>query len=123
MTIPRILIVDDNAMNVELLRFVLGEEGFVVESAECAREAIKKIASFLPDLILMDIHLPGMSGLELTRLIKVNPVMQHIVVVALTASAMIGDEARMIDAGCDGYLSKPINVDTFSASVLSFMPA
>ena len=123
MTIPRILIVDDNAMNVGLLRFVLGEEGFVVESAECAREAITKIASFHPDLILMDIHLPGMSGLELTRLIKVNPVMQHIVVVALTASAMIGDEARMIDAGCDGYLSKPINVDTFSASVLSFMPA
>ena len=123
MTIPRILIVDDNAMNVELLRFVLGEEGFVLESAESAREALKKIASFHPDLILMDIHLPGMSGLELTRLIKVNPVMQHIVIVALTASAMIGDEARMINAGCDGYLSKPINVDTFSASVLSFMPA
>lgn len=122
MTIPRILIVDDNVMNVELLRFVLGEEGFVLESAEFAREAIEKIASFHPDIILMDINLPGMNGLELTQLIKANPVTRHIVIVALTASAMIGDEARMINAGCDGYLSKPINVDTFSARVLSFMP-
>ncbi len=73
MTMPRILIVDYNAMNVELLRFVLGEEGFVVESAECAREAVEKISSFHPDLILMDIHLPGMNGLELTQLIKGQP--------------------------------------------------
>ena len=123
MTVPRILIIDDNAMTVELLSFVLGEDEFEVESAGRAREALEKISTFHPDLILMDMHMPGMNGLELTQLIKASPAMQHIVIVAFTASAMKGDEARMIGAGCDGYLSKPIDVDTFAASVLAFMPA
>jgi two-component system cell cycle response regulator DivK len=117
---PRILIIDDNPMNVELLGFVLAESLFDVVSAVRAEQALEMIPNFQPDLILMDMHLPGMNGLELTQLIKANVVTQHIVIVAFTASAMKGDEARMIAAGCDGYLSKPIDVDTFPASVLAF---
>jgi CheY-like chemotaxis protein len=123
MTGPRILIVDDNVMTIELLSFVLSEDEFEVESAERALEALEKISTFHPDLILMDMHMPGMSGLELTQLIKANPAMQHILIIAFTASAMKGDETRMMAAGCNGYLSKPIDVDTFAASVLAFLPA
>ncbi len=123
MATPRILVVDDNLMNLDLMRFVIGEKDFEVESAGQASEALEKIPAFQPDLILMDMHMPGMNGLELTQLIKANPATRHIVVIAFTASAMQGDEERMMAAGCDGYLSKPIDVDTFSASVLAFLPA
>ena len=120
---PRVLIVDDNLMNLELANFVLGDAGLVVESASDATEALERIGLFSPDLILMDMHLPGMDGLGLTRLIKADPALRHIVIVAFTASAMKGDEARMLAAGCDGYLSKPIDVDSFAASVVSHLPA
>lgn len=123
MTTSRILVVDDNLMNLELMRFVLSENDFEVESAEHAREALEKIPVFQPDLILMDMHMPGMNGLELTQLIKANPATRHIVIIAFTASAMQGDEECMMAAGCDGYLCKPIDVDTFSATVSAFLPA
>lgn len=123
MTTPRILVVDDNLMNLDLMRFVLSEDDFEVESAEHAREALEKIPAFQPDLILMDMHMPGMNGLELTQLIKADPATRHIVIIAFTASAMQGDEECMMAAGCDGYLSKPIDVDTFSATVSAFLPA
>ena len=123
MTTPHILVVDDNLMNLDLMRFVLSEDDFEVESAEYAREALEKIPTFQPDLILMDMHMPGMNGLELTQLIKANLATQHIVVIAFTASAMQGDKECMMATGCDGYLSKPIDVDTFSASVSAFLPA
>ncbi len=119
MTAPRVLVVDDNTMNVELVKFVLGDDGFIVDTAADASEALARIDSCCPELILMDIQLPGMDGLELTRLLKANPALRHIVVVAFTAYAMQGDEAKMRAAGCDGYLSKPINVATFAASVRS----
>ena len=122
MSALRVLVVDDNEMNVELLSFVLEGEAFVIESAANAIEALAKMDTFLPELILMDMHLPGMDGLELTRCLKADPLLRHIIIVAFTASAMKGDEARMREAGCDGYLSKPIDVDTFAASVLSFVP-
>ena len=123
MTTSRILVVDDNLMNLELMRFVLSENDSEVESAEHAREALEKIPVFQPDLILMDMHMPGMNGLELTQLIKANPATRHIVIIAFTASAMQGDEECMMAAGCDGYLCKPIDVDTFSATVSAFLPA
>ena len=118
----KILIVDDNAMNVELMSFVLEDDAFIVESAFDAKEALAKIDSFAPDLILMDMHLPGMDGLQLTRFIKSNLSLRHIVIIAFTASAMKGDEAKMLNAGCDGYLSKPIDVDTIAATILTFLP-
>ncbi len=78
-----------------------------------------RIEQGLPDLILMDIQMPGMNGLELTRLVKADPRYRHIVVIAFTAYSMKGDEMRMRAAGCDGYITKPIEVATFSQLVFS----
>lgn len=119
---PRVLIVDDNEMNVVLAATVLAHDGFVVESAEDAPSALQRLPSFQPTLILMDIQMPGMDGLALTRLLKADPLWRHVRIVAFTAYAMHGDEAKMRAAGCDGYLSKPINVRTFAASVRALLP-
>ncbi len=119
MSAPRVLIVDDNAMNVQLASFVLSAGSFVVESVNETGLALDAIAAFKPDLILMDIQMPGMNGLALTRLLKSDPGTRNITVVAFTAYAMKGDEARLRAAGCDAYLSKPINVATFAAEVRS----
>lgn len=121
MKAPRVLIVDDNPLNVTLAHFVLSADGFEVESAADAQEAVAKIKAFRPELILMDIQLPGVDGLELTRRIKADPLTQHIVVVAFTAFAMRGDEAKMRAAGCDGYVSKPIEVKKFAAQLRSLL--
>ena len=123
MTTPRILIVDDNAMNDELVKFVLEADSVDVDSAADASEALARIPVFQPELILMDMQMPGMDGLELTRLLKADPATNGIVIVAFTAYAMQGDEAKMRVAGCDGYLSKPIDVATFAARVRSMLRA
>ncbi|MEO7337809.1 MAG: response regulator [Caldimonas sp.] len=118
---PRVLVVDDNAMNVDLVTFVLEADGLHVESAVDAEQARSCIGARPPDLILMDIQLPGMDGIEFTRLLKSDPSTRAIVIVAFTAYAMKGDEARMRDAGCDGYISKPIKVATFAADVRALL--
>jgi two-component system cell cycle response regulator DivK len=123
MTHGRVLIVDDNAMNIELVAFVLGAEGFVVESAQDAGKALGRISLAIPDLILMDIQMPGMSGIDLTRQLKADPATKHIPIVALTAYAMKGDEVKLRAAGCDGYMSKPIDVATFAQRVGAFLAA
>ena len=117
------LIVDDNAMNIVIAQVVLQAEKFEVETAIDGLDALQKVASFGPDLILMDIQMPGMDGLEVTRTLKAEPASQHIRIVAFTAFAMTGDEAKMRSAGCDGYLSKPIDVKKLGAQVRSFLPA
>ncbi len=122
MSAPRVLIVDDNAMNVIIAQVVLNADGFEVESATDAREALQQIGAFRPELILMDIQLPGIDGLELTRQIKAELSSRHIVIVAFTAFAMRGDEAKMRTAGCDGYISKPIDVNRFAGQVRSLLP-
>lgn len=123
MSAPRMLIVDDNAMNVAIAEVVLLAEKFEVETAIDGLEAVQKVASFRPDLILMDIQLPGKDGLELTRELKADPATRHIRIVAFTAFAMRGDETKMRAAGCDAYLSKPINVKTFGAQVRAILHA
>ena len=123
MTSPRVLIVDDNAMNVIVTQEVLAADGFEIESACDAFEARALIATFRPDLILMDVQMPVVNGLTLTREIKADPASRHIVIVAYTAFAMQGDEAKMRAAGCDGYLSKPINVNKFAAQVRACLAA
>jgi two-component system, cell cycle response regulator DivK len=117
MTAPRVLIVDDNPMNIAISEVVLLAANFEIESAGNAVEARQRVAAFKPDLILMDVQMPGMDGLELTRMLKADLATRHIVVVAFTAFAMRGDEAKMLAAGCDGYLSKPIDVKKFGAQV------
>lgn len=119
----RILVVDDNPLNITLAEVVLLAEQFAVETAADGSEAMQKVASFQPDLILLDIQMPGMDGLEVTRDLKANPATRHIRVIAFTAFAMRGDEAKMRAAGCDGYLSKPIDVKTFGAQVRTYLAA
>ena len=104
-----ILIVDDNPMNLKLVRVLLASEGYDVRTAVDAHEALAILAAFRPLLILMDLQLPGMDGLTLTRRLKADPATRGIVILALTSYAMKGDEEKARSAGCDGYLTKPID--------------
>lgn len=105
----KILIVDDNPTNLKLASEVLECEGYVVEGAEDAERAQEMLRRSVPDLILMDIALPGMDGLTLTRKLKADERTRHIRILALTAFAMKGDEQKAREAGCDGYITKPID--------------
>lgn len=112
-----ILIVDDNAANLKLARVVLLDQGHAVRTAQDADEALRVLETFTPRIILMDIQLPGIDGLELTRRLKRDPRRAGIVILALTAYAMKGDEEKALAAGCDGYLTKPIDPDTLAGIV------
>ena len=114
---PRVLIIEDNAANAELATFVLEHAGFVANAVTDASDALALVASFQPDLILMDIRLSGGDGLALTRALKSDSATSGIVVVAFTAYAMKGDEARLRAAGCDAYIAKPIDVASFARQV------
>lgn len=105
----RVLLVDDNPLNAKLTGLVLRQAGYTVEAAGDANEALSALERTVPDVILMDLQLPGMSGFELTRHIRTMPALRDVVVVALTAYAMKGDEERALAAGCDGYIAKPID--------------
>src|ERR1051325_11009333 len=118
-----VLVVDDAAVNLKLVRILLSRQGFDVRTADNAEEALEMVRDFRPRLVLADIQLPGMSGLELTRRLKSDPVTRDIIVLALTAFAMKGDEQRAIDAGCDGYITKPIDTRTFPALIRRFLRA
>jgi len=111
------LVVDDNELNVELATFLLEADGWTVTTAADGPAALAQVAHARPDLILMDIQLPGMDGLALTRRLKSDPATSSIPIIAFTAYAMKGDEQRMRAAGCDGYISKPIDVASFGARV------
>ena len=112
-----VLVIDDNPTNLKLATDVLSFEGYSVLQAADAEIAQTIIAANGIDLILMDIALPGMDGLALTRKLKANGDHSHIVIVALTASAMKGDDGKAMLAGCDGYITKPINTRTFAFQV------
>lgn len=119
----RILIVDDNERNLKLAKVVLELEGFTVDAAFDAEQAVTRLEAARPDLVLMDLQLPGMDGLTLTRRIKADPRTRDVIVVALTAFAMKGDDERAYAAGCDGYIAKPIDVLTFARTVRAFLAA
>jgi two-component system, cell cycle response regulator DivK len=112
-----ILIVDDNATNLKLARVVLELEGYLVRTVGDAEEALQVLETFRPRVILMDIQLPGMDGLQLTRKLKADPGTRDIIIIALTAYAMKGDDLKMLAAGCDGYVTKPIDLDGLPALV------
>jgi CheY-like chemotaxis protein len=105
----RILIVDDNATNLKLVAYLMKANGYTVDTALDAESAIVAIRANHPDVILMDIQLPGIDGLELTRRLKADPATRDIVIVAVTAYAMKGDQAKARAAGCDDYITKPID--------------
>lgn len=113
----RILIVDDNPTNLKLARIVLEGEGYPVETAENAEAALLVLERISPQIVLMDLQLPGMNGLELTRALRQDSRWSETWIVALTAYAMKGDEQKALAAGCDAYLTKPLDMDLFSATV------
>jgi CheY-like chemotaxis protein len=122
MTEPRvILVVEDNEANQMLARAVLELEGYGVEVAGSAPEALEYLASAIPDLILMDIQLPGRDGLSLTQELKANARTADVPIVALTAHAMRGDRELALNAGCAGYIAKPIDVKSFGVQVRGFL--
>ncbi len=117
----RILIVDDNPINLKLACDLLVIEGYEIDKANNAEEALALIGKTQFDLVLMDIELPGMDGLTLTRLIKGNPATQDLTVVALTAFAMKGDDEKAFEAGCSGYITKPIDTRRFPDQIAQYL--
>jgi CheY-like chemotaxis protein len=113
--------VDDNPVNLKLATSVLEFDGYKILEAGDAVQALAIIKETPPDLILMDIALPGMDGLTLTRQLKADPTTRHIGIVALTASAMKGDDQKAKDAGCDGYITKPIDTRKLSQQVAEIL--
>lgn len=121
MTKKRILYIEDNFENRLFVRRVLESMHFEIIEAEDGLAGIDKAQSEIPDLILMDIGLPGIDGLETTVRIKSKPELQNIPIIALTANAMKGDAERCLQAGCDGYLTKPIGVVALREQVLHYL--
>ena len=117
----KILVVDDNPTNLKLASDVLEFEGYEILKAVDAEEAQGVLADTLPDLILMDIALPGMDGLTLTRKLKAGERTHGIRIVALTAFAMKGDDQKALDAGCDGYIAKPIDTRKLPGQVAEIL--
>jgi len=117
----RILIVDDNASNTKLLAFLLNAKGYAVRTAANADEALAVVDEFDPRLILMDIQLPGQDGLTLTRRLKADPRTRGITIIAATAYAMKGDEERARAAGCDGYITKPIDTRQLPIEIAKYL--
>jgi CheY-like chemotaxis protein len=122
-TTSRILVVDDNEAGQLLVSSVLQLEGFRVDSAGSAVEVLKRLHAHRPDLILMDVQLPGQDGLSLTRQLKADPATAAILIVALTAHAMPGDREQALAAGCVGYISKPIDTRTLGDQIREFLSA
>ncbi len=112
-----ILIVEDNPTNMKLSTFLLESADYAVLTATNAESGLTLAREARPDLILMDIHLPGMDGLEATALLKADEATRGIPVIALTALAMKGDEERILAAGCDGYIAKPLDYKDFLARI------
>ena len=123
MSARKILVVEDNDMNMQLVEFLLEEGGYDIVKAASGEEAlaITRGEGSAPDLILMDIHLPGMDGLSVVREMKANERTSGVPILALTAHAMRGDKDRFLEAGCDGYISKPIDVKTFISSIEQYL--
>ena len=105
---PRVLVIEDNPLNLELVKDLLEASGWEVRQARTAEEGLRVAQNTLPDVILMDLSLPGMDGLAATRALRANPAIRHLPVIALTAHAMQGDRERCLAAGMDDYLTKPI---------------
>ncbi len=113
----KILIVEDNPINLELVTDLLEAADYAVSTAETAEDGIRLAGDILPDLILMDIRLPGIDGLQATQILRQGLKTMNIPVVAITAHAMASDQQRIMAAGCTGYISKPINTRTFLNSI------
>ncbi len=118
---PSVLIVDDSPINVKLMRLLLASSGFAVQTADCAGSARQLLKTFRPDLILMDMQMPEVDGLTLTAELRRDPALASTKIVGCSAYAMPKDEADALAAGCDGYLTKPINTRTVTQQLHGFL--
>ena len=116
-----VLVVEDNPLNAKLTRLVLQQEGCRVQTVPDATQALEILTRFKPRVILMDLQLPGMDGLELTRRLKADPEHAHVLVIALTAYAMKGDQEKALAAGCDAYVAKPIDIEQLPITVAELL--
>ena len=119
----QVLLIEDNELNMLLATELLQFAGFAVLQAGTAEEGIRLAKENRPDLILMDIALPGMDGLSATRVLKAEPATNHIPIVAMTAHAMLGDKEKALAAGCNGYITKPIDALEFANTVARYILA
>ncbi len=116
----KVLVIEDNEQNLYLMNFLLTRHGFDVVSARDGREGISTARDAAPDLILLDIQLPGMSGHDVARELRRDPRFASVPIVAVTSYAMPGDREQVLAAGCTGYIEKPINPDTFLTQLEGF---
>ena len=116
-----ILVVDDNALNLKLARLLLSMEGYQVRTAETAAAAVTVLETFHPRMILMDVQLPGMDGLELTQWLRADRSFDDVIILAVTAFAMAADEQRAKEAGCDGFVSKPLDTRSLPELVRTYL--
>lgn len=117
----KILIVEDNEINMKLIRTILSSKGHLLIEASDGEEALQSIVMERPDLVLMDIQIPKIDGLEATRRIRAMEDLKDTPIIALTAHAMEGDKEKILDAGCDGYIAKPINTRAFLSEIESII--
>jgi len=117
----KVVVVEDNPLNLELVTDLLEANGQIVYPARTAEEGLRLAQCAVPDIILMDLSLPGMDGLAATKALRASEATKHLPIIAITAHAMRGDEASALNAGCDGYLAKPIDTRTFAARVVHFI--
>jgi two-component system, cell cycle response regulator DivK len=117
-----ILVIEDNEQNLYLVTYLLEQSGFEIFAARSGPEGIELAGRILPDLILLDIQLPVMDGYAVARELKRNPALREVPIVAVTSYAMVGDKERALEAGCVGYIEKPINPATFVSEIGHFLP-
>lgn len=116
----KVMIVEDNELNMKLFNDLLQAQGYETVQVRDGKDVVRLVRQHRPNLIIMDIQLPGVSGVELTKQIKSDPTLKEIPVLAVTAFAMKGDQDKIMESGCDGYLSKPISVPIFLETVAKF---
>ena len=116
-----VLVVEDNAANMKFFHALLDAHGYIVLQATNGMEGLRMAREHRPDLILMDLQLPDISGLEVTRQLKEDDALKAIPVIAVTAFAMVGDEEKCLENGCDGYISKPISITDLLQTVEHFL--
>ena len=118
---PTILLIEDNEQNLYLATFLLERAGFLVVPGRSGPEGIELAARVEPALIILDVQLPGMDGHAVARALKENSALEDVPIVAVTSYAMVGDREKALEAGCTGYIEKPINPDTFHSEILHYL--
>jgi two-component system, cell cycle response regulator DivK len=116
-----VLVIEDNEQNLYLVTFILERHGYGVKAARDGASGIDMATTDIPDIILLDIQLPLMDGYAVARQLRSSPRLSHVPIIAVTSYAMAGDREKAIEAGCDGYIEKPINPDTFMTQVEAYL--